>query len=123
MREDRGGDATSEKAAGESESNVRARVGGEEQEPRGNGDGNKGNDAATRGPPRRPRTPSRSRPAARALGWTTMSRRRRRQAAAPPGCPPTEATAEVAVAVAALAAAAPPAAATSAPAVVEGKRK
>ena len=128
VREDRVGDATSEKAVGESESDVRARVGGEEQEPRGDGDGSKGDDAATRGPPRRPRTPSRARPAARALGRTTMSRRRRRRAAAspaaaPPGCPPTEATAEVAVAVAALAAAAPPAAATSAPAVVEGKRK
>ena len=58
------GDATSEKAAGESESDVRARVGGEEQEPRGDGDDSKGDDAATRGPPRRPRTPSRARPAA-----------------------------------------------------------
>ena len=68
MREDRGGDATSEKAAGESESDVRARVGGEEQEPRGNGDGSKGDDAATRGPPRRPRTPSRGRQRGRSAG-------------------------------------------------------
>ena len=68
MREDRGGDATSEKAAGESESDVRARVGGEEQEPRGDGDGSKGDDAATRGPPRRPRTPSRGRQRGRSAG-------------------------------------------------------
>ena len=52
VREGRGGDATSKKAAGESESDIRARVGGEEQEPRGDGDGSKGDDAATRGPPR-----------------------------------------------------------------------
>ena len=68
VREDRGGDATSEKAAGESESDVRARVGGEEQEPRGDGDGSKGDDAATRGPPRRPRTPSRGRQRGRSAG-------------------------------------------------------
>ena len=68
VREDRGGDATSEKAAGESESDVRARVGGEEQEPRGDCDDSKGDDAATRGPPRRPRTPSRGRQRGRSAG-------------------------------------------------------
>ena len=47
VREDRGGDATSEKAAGESESDVRARVGGEEHGSKGDDGGNQGTAAAT----------------------------------------------------------------------------